>query len=169
LLENIKQACFNVLNAHVNGAFKVLNDPTIQGWHAGMSMQEILDQLSAIYSQLTPAAMKLNDATFCSQYSATNAPKVLFWRIKNCAKIAIMGNNPYTDCQLINNAIRLLLTTGLYQRLFKEWDRLTNVQQTWIALRTLIQEAFQCHLNATAPTAGHDRYAPAQPFQQNAF
>jgi hypothetical protein len=80
-----------------------------------------------------------------------------------------MSSNLYTNCQLINNAINLLLTTGLYQRPFEEWDRLTNVQEMWILLRTLIQEVFQCRLNATALTAGHHRYAPAQPFQQNAF
>jgi hypothetical protein len=39
----------------------------------------------------------------------------------------------------------------------------------WIALLTLIQEAFQHHLNATVSTAGHQGYAPAQPYQQNAF
>ncbi len=41
--------------------------------------------------------------------------------------------------------------------------------QTWVTLCTLIQEAFQCRLNATAPMAGHHGYAPALPFQQNAF
>jgi hypothetical protein len=41
--------------------------------------------------------------------------------------------------------------------------------QTWIALQTLIPESFQHCLNATAPTASHQRYAPALPFQQNAF
>ncbi len=158
-----------MLDARVNDAFKVSYDPTIQGWHAGMTAQEILDQLSTIYGQATPAAIELNDVTFCGQYSAANAPKVLFWCIKNCTKIAIMGNNPYTNCQLTNNAICLLLTTGLYQRPFEEWDHLTNVQQMWIVLKTLIQEAFQRHLNATAPMAGHHRYAPAQSFQQNAF
>ena len=40
--------------------------------------------------------------------------------------------------------------------------------QTWVALRTIIQEAFQRRLNATAPTAGHHGYAPALPYQ-NAF
>ena len=39
----------------------------------------------------------------------------------------------------------------------------------WIELRRMIQEAFQRRLNATAPTAGHQGYAPALPFQQNAF
>ena len=33
----------------------------------------------------------------------------------------------------------------------------------------MIQEAFQRRLNVTAPTAGHQGYAPALPFQQNAF
>jgi hypothetical protein len=32
----------------------------------------------------------------------------------------------------------------------------------------LIQEAFQCRLNATANAAGHHGYVPALPFQQNA-
>jgi hypothetical protein len=41
--------------------------------------------------------------------------------------------------------------------------------QTWVMLCTLIQEAFQHRLNATAPTAGHHRYAPTLPFQQNVF
>ena len=134
-----------------------------------MTTRAILDQLSMSYGQPTPAPMEINNATFCSQYFAANAPKVLFRYIKNCAEITIMGNNPYTNCQLINNAVPLLLMTGLYQRAFKEWDRFTHVQQMWIALCTLIQEAFQCGLNATAPTAGHHRYAPAQPFEHNAF
>jgi len=114
LLQNIKRSCLNTLDAHVNNAFKVSNDPTIQGWHAGMTTQEILDQLPAICGKPTPAEMELNDANFCGQYSTANVPKVLFRRIENCTEIVIMGNNPYTDCQLTNNAIRLLLITGLY-------------------------------------------------------
>ncbi len=111
--------------------------------------------------------MEINNVTFCGPYSATNAPEVLFRRIKNCAEIAILGNNPYTDWQLINNAIRLLLTTGLYIRAFEEWDRLLSGAQTWIKLPRLIQEAFQRCLNATVPTAGGHGYAPA--YHQNAF
>ncbi len=68
---------------------------------------------------------------------------------------------------MITNAIRLLLTTGLYTRAFEEWDRLLATAQTWIELCRLIQEAFQCRLNATAPTAGGHGYTPV--FHQNAF
>ncbi len=69
----------------------------------------------------------------------------------------------------MNNAIRLLLTTGLYLQPFEEWDRMLPQAQTWIALCTLIEESFQHQLNATAPTAGHHGYALALPHQQNAF
>jgi hypothetical protein len=106
---------------------------------------------------------------FCSPYLAADAPKVLFHHIEECTETALLGHNPYTDRQLVTNAIRLLLTTGMYIRPFKEWDRLTPVGQTWMALCTMIQEAFQHRLNTTAPTAGHHRYAPALPHQQNAF
>jgi hypothetical protein len=75
----------------------------------------------------------------------------------------------YTDRQLINNVICLLLTTGLYVRPFEEWDHMAPATQTWVTLHTLIQEAFQHRLNATAPMAGHHGYAPALPFQQKAF
>jgi hypothetical protein len=82
---------------------------------------------------------------------------------------ALPGNNLYTDRQLVTNAICLLLKMGLYTRPFEDWDRLTCPAQTWIALRTMIQEAFQHCLNATAPTVGHHGYAPVPAYCQNAF
>jgi hypothetical protein len=57
---------------------------------------------------------------------------------------------------------------GLHIRAFKDWEQLAEPAKTWIELRRMIQEAFQQRLNATAPTAGHQGYAPALPFQQNA-
>jgi hypothetical protein len=152
-MRNIERACFTPLNASVNDAFKVSNDPTIQGWQAGMHVIDILHQLSTIYGQQTPAAHKMNDAVFRSPYLAANAPEVLFCCIKECAETALLGRNPYTDCQLIMNAIRQLLTTGLYSRPFKEWYHLLPTGQTWIALQTIIQEAIQPCLNAMAPIA----------------
>jgi hypothetical protein len=168
-MRNIECTCFTVIDSSINDAFKVLNDPSIQGWHAGMSVMFILDQLSNLYGQPTPAVLEMNDTIFRSPYSAANAPEVLFRCIEEWAETALLGCNPYMDWQPITNAIHLLLTTGLYTRLFKEWDHLTLPAQTWIALCTLIQEAFQWRLNATAPTAGAHRYALAQSFRQNEF
>jgi hypothetical protein len=59
---------------------------------------------------------------------------------------------------------------GLYIRVFEDWDQLAKPAKMWIELHRMIQEAFQRRLNVTAPTAGHQGYAPALPFQhQNAF
>ncbi len=129
-MRNIERACFTALDLSINDAYKVSNNPNIQGWHTGMSMMFILNQLSNLYGQPTPAILETNDVVFCSPYLAVDAPKVLFCRIKECAKTALLGNNPYTDRQLLTNAICLLLTTGLYTRPFKDWDRLTCQTQT---------------------------------------
>jgi hypothetical protein len=49
LMQNIKRACFMALDASINDAFKVSNDLNIWGWHAGMQVLDIRDQLSATY------------------------------------------------------------------------------------------------------------------------
>ena len=132
-------------------------------------MIDILDQLSSTYGQSTPSALEANNNIFQSPTLAADAPEVLFRRIEECAKKALVGQNPYTDKHLLTNTIRLLLTMGLYIRVFEDWDQLAKPAKMWIELRRMIQEAFQRRLNATAPTAGHQGYAPALPFQQNAF
>ncbi len=134
-----------------------------------MRVIDILDQLSATYGHPTSAILAMNDAAFHSPYLAADAPEVLFHWIEECSEIAFLGPNCYTDCKLIKNAIRLLLTTGLYLQPFEEWDCLLPMAQTWITLRTMIQELFQQRLNAMAPTAGHQGYAMVLPWQQNAF
>ena len=84
----------------------------------------MLDHLSSTYSLPTPAALEANDNEFRRPYSAADAPEVLFRHSKNCAEIAIIGGNPYTNKQIVMNTIRLLLTMGLYLHMFEEWDRL---------------------------------------------
>jgi hypothetical protein len=132
-----------------------------------MTTVTILDQLSLVYGKPTSAALDANDTIFRSPYSAADAPEVLFRRIEDCAEIATLGDNPYTDKQLIFTAVRHLLTTGLYIRAFEDWDQLSAVDQTWVELRKIIQDAFERRLNATAPTAGHQGYVPALPYMLN--
>jgi hypothetical protein len=81
LMHIIERACFTALDASINDAFKVSNDPAIQGWHAGMCVINILDQLSRIYGQSMPAILKTSDAIFRSPYLAADAPKVLSCQI----------------------------------------------------------------------------------------
>jgi hypothetical protein len=168
-MQNIERAYFRALDASINDAFKVSNNQNIRGWHAGMQVLDIPDQLSTTYGQPTPAVLEVNDHIFRSLTLAADAPEVLFSHIEECAKKALLGQNSYTDKQLITNIIRQLLTTGLYVRAFEDWDQLLEPNKTWIEHCQMIQDAFQRWLNATAPTAGHQGYAPALPFQQNTF
>ena len=139
---NIKRACFAVLEDSIDDAFKVSNIPTIVGWNTTMEIMDIFDQLANTYGRPTPAALLSNDQLYRSLYSPADAPEVLFRRIEDCQEVQILGNDPYTPQQLINNAIRLLLATGLYTRDFDdEWDRYDEPDKTWPNLKTFIQAA----------------------------
>ncbi len=88
-------------------------------------------------------------------YSPADAPEVLFRRIEDCQEVQILGNDPYTPQQLINNTIRLLLVTRLYTRNFDdEWDHQDEADKTWPNLKTFIQATYTRRLNATAATLG---------------
>ena len=63
-MQNIERACFTALDSSINDAFKVSNDPSVQGWHAGMRVIDILDQLSLIYGQPTPMSLEANEHIF---------------------------------------------------------------------------------------------------------
>ena len=156
-MQNIERACFTALDVSINDAFMVSNNPNVRGWHVGMRVIDILDQLSSTYGQPTPSALEASNHIFRSLTSAVDAPEVLL------TKKALIGQNPYTDKQLITNTIRLLLTMSLYI------DQLTEPAKTSIELRRMIQKACQRRLNVAAPTTGHQGYAPALPFQQNAL
>ena len=111
---NIRRAVFNCLDDGIDDAFKVSNDPTLTGWNASMEPRDMFDQITATYGRPTPAALLQNDTLFRSVYSPQDAPEVLFQRIEDCREVQILGEDPYTAQQLLNNAVCLLLQTGLY-------------------------------------------------------
>ena len=113
--ENIKRACYNMLDDHINNAFKVLNNPLLTGWNPSMNIIDMLGNLVATYGRPTPMALLTNDTTYRSAYSPNDAPKVLFCCIENCQEVQVLGDDPYTAVQLLNNTVRLLLACGLYQ------------------------------------------------------
>jgi hypothetical protein len=63
-MQNIERACFTALDSSVNDAFNLSNLAGIHGWHAGMTIVTILDQLSSVYGKPTSAALEANDTLF---------------------------------------------------------------------------------------------------------
>ena len=125
--QNIGRAVFNCLNGGVDDAFKVSKDPALAGWNPSMEPREMFDQIKATYGQPTPAALLQNNTLFRSVYSPQDAPEVLFRRIEDCQEVQIPREDPYMAQQLLNNAVRLLLQTGLYTRDFE--IRIARLQQ----------------------------------------
>jgi hypothetical protein len=66
LYQNIKQACFNMLNDNIDDAFKVSNSPMLQGWNQSMEIMEIFDQITTTYGRPMPNALLQNDMLFYS-------------------------------------------------------------------------------------------------------
>jgi hypothetical protein len=67
----------------------------------------------------------------------------LFWCIGDCQEVQIIGEDPYTAQQLLNNAVRLLFQCGLYTRDFDNWDQKPSADRIWINLKKFVQNATQ--------------------------
>lgn len=160
---NLRRAVCNLLDDNIDNAFKVSNYPTQVGWNLTMEVRKIFDQITSTYGQPTPAGLLQNDTLFRSVYSPQDAPEVLFRCIEDFQEVQILGEDPYTGQQLLNNAVHLLLQCGLYTRDFEDWDRKTASDKIWTNLKTFVQECYTRRLNATNITAGSQGYV------QNAF
>jgi hypothetical protein len=102
---NIRRAAFNIVDDNIDDAFKVSDNPLLVGWNPSMEPREMFDQITTTYGRPTPAALLQNDTLFQSVYSPNDAPEVLFRRIEDCQEVQILGEDPYTAQQLLNNAV----------------------------------------------------------------
>jgi hypothetical protein len=69
--KNIYQACYDMLDAHVNDAFKVAPPTTAPttGWNATISLRNIFDHLATTYEKPTPDTMHPNNLRFFAAYN----------------------------------------------------------------------------------------------------
>ena len=75
LYQNVKQACYNVLNESIDDTFKFSNNPNLTGWNQWMGIMTILDQMVMTYGCPTPNALLQNDTLFQSVYSPNKSPE----------------------------------------------------------------------------------------------
>jgi hypothetical protein len=158
--KNITRACFRMLNANVSAQFKVSNNPAITGWNLTMSIIDILNQLQVSYGKPNMITLHTNDTLFCSPMPAGDLPKMLVYRIEQCQEIQRIGNLPYSNEQIIANAIRILLQANIFPlKEFDTWEAVTP--QTYPALKTFIHGVYGRRLTAMAlrSTSGQNEYA----------
>jgi hypothetical protein len=78
--KKIYRPCYDVLDEHVNNAYKVTppTTPPTTGWNATMSICDIFDQLASTYGKPTPDAMRQNNVNFLAWYNPQDPPEILF-------------------------------------------------------------------------------------------
>lgn len=156
---NINRALFRMLDDSIDNNFKVSNDPNLKGWNPTMSVQMILTQLETAYGKPTGTTIWENDKLFRSAFGAHEVPEALFLRLERCQEVAILGNNPYSQTQLVTCAVQLLLQSGIFpMKEFEDWER--EASKTWTDLKKFVQAAYQrkltvLNLRATSGTAGY--------------
>ncbi len=150
-----------MLDELVSDQFKVSNIPTLTGWNASMSIMNMLDQLKTTYGKPDAMTLCANDTLFQSAFNPNDAPEALFHRIEQCQEIAVLARDPYSDVQVINNAVRLLMQASIFpMKEFNDWEAVTP--KTYLALKTFIAAAYtHCILSQQLRnTAGQMGYAP---------
>jgi hypothetical protein len=116
-----------MLNDNIANKFKMSPDPHLIGWNSTMSIQDILNRLELAYEHPTSHELLQNDALFRSPFRNTNAPKHLFWRIKQCQEIQVIADNLYTLMQLMTTTVQLLMSSGIFPAgEFEDWEAMPN-------------------------------------------
>jgi hypothetical protein len=103
-----------------------------------------------------------NNKLFKLPFLPTQAPKLLFHRIEQCQKIALIMHNPYIQEKLIANAIHLLFQSGIFpMNEFEDWE--ATMIKTWPELKKFIRGAYRQRLIAVqlCNTSGQQGYAPS--------
>jgi hypothetical protein len=120
---------------------------TITGWNATMSIRLILEQLEGSYGKPDMMTIHQNDLLFQSPFHPSDTPEMLFYRIEQCQEIQTIAEDPYTPKQIISNAIRLLMESGIFPlKEFDTWDALPN--KTYPILKTFVHEAYTRRLTS---------------------
>jgi hypothetical protein len=76
--ENIRRACFRMLDTNIADQFKVSNVPTLIRWNQSMPIINILDQLDGSYGKPDTITLLQNDTLFHSACNPKDAPESLF-------------------------------------------------------------------------------------------
>jgi hypothetical protein len=157
--KNINRSCFKMLDENVQLQYKVSTVTTMTGWNATMSIRSILKQLEGSYGKPGMMTIHQNNLLFQSPFLPSKAPEMLFYQIEQCQEIQTITEDPYTPKQIISNAVRLLMATGIFPlKEFNTWEALPI--KTYPILKTFVHEAYTRHLTSIQlrNTAGQQGY-----------
>ena len=149
---NIARAIFLMLTDCVPEQYRVSNTPGLSGWNQTMSINEILDQLESTYGRPDATALLQNDALYRSSLSNTEAPESLFLRLELCQEVQILANNPYTDAQMLHQAVLLLRQSNILPtKDFDDWEDVAI--KSWPIMKLFFHKRYTKRLTAISMNA----------------
>ena len=88
-----------------------------------------------------------NNTLFQNPMKPGDSPEMLFLRLEQCQEVQCIGKVPYSDEQIITNAIHILAASNIFP--LKEFDNLEAMAtKIYPALKTFFQEAYGRRLTA---------------------
>ena len=102
-----------------------------------MSIIDIFAQLDATFGKPKAQAILANDAHYRAQLQVNETPESLFRRLEECQEIQILAENPYTDVQLVSQAVLILRQSHIFPaKDFDDWEAVTV--KTWASLKNIL-------------------------------
>ena len=163
---NIKRALFFFLQKSVALQYQASTTPGLSGWDPSMTIHSILAQLNTTYGKPDAQTTEANDAMFRMLLQQGQTPEAVFLRIEECQEVAILAANPYTDVQLVNQAVLILRKSNIFPvKDFDDWE--SKPLKTWALMKVFFQEAYTKRLNAISlsHTAGQQGYTNRNQFE----
>ena len=106
-----------------------------------MSIIDIFAQLDAMFGKPDTQAILINDNNFRTPLLPMETPETLFLRLEECQEVQILALNPYTNKQVIVNAVIVLRKANVFpSKDFDDWEALPL--QTWANMKNFFHKAF---------------------------
>jgi hypothetical protein len=158
--QNIEQVCFRMFDANIGAQYKVSNNPTLTVWNSTVFILDILTHLQDSYGKPMMMTLFQNGVTFWAAMAPTNSPEMLFYRIEQCQEIQRIRKLPYSNDQIIANAVRILIQSNIFPlKEFVAWEAIAL--KTYPALKTFMHKAYGRCLTAMVlcSTLGQNGYS----------
>ncbi len=130
----------------------------------------MLNQLESTYGKLDTMMLFANNKLLHSPFNPVDAPAALFYRIEQCQEIQVLARDPYSDMQVINNTVCLLMHVSVFPlKEIDDWEDVTP--KIYPALKTFVVAVYtRCIPAQQLRNIGRQQgYAPPSHNMYNVF
>ena len=128
---------------------------------------QLLDHLYAVYANISPADLQINNTKFCTPCDANHPIETLINQVENPFEYAAARNTPYSYEQVVSIAFQLVFQTGLFPDDCKIWKRQAPELKTRPGFKAFFATAHQEWHESLLSTAGAGFQSANHAYQQD--